>query len=78
MISMKKIEVKVRPPYIKLGDLLKFSGAAETGGDAKNMIADGICFVNDEVCTQRGKKITDKDTVKIVFEDEELIITVTF
>ena len=29
------INVNVKPPFIKLEQFLKFSGACETGGDAK-------------------------------------------
>lgn len=49
--------------FIKLDSLLKFSMAAETGGEAKLMIQDGIVKVNGEVCTQRGRKIYPGDYV---------------
>ena len=44
---------------------MKYSGIAETGGDAKNIIADGEVSVNGEVCLMRGKKIRDGDIVKL-------------
>lgn len=50
---------------IKLDALLKFSGIAETGGDAKLMVQDGEVKVNGEVCTQRGKKIRPGDVIEI-------------
>lgn len=61
---MKEIEVTAKPPYIKLDSLLKFAGAAETGGRAKEMIADGEVSVNGEVCKMRGKKLREQDIVK--------------
>ena len=49
-------EVKVAPPFIKLEQFLKFSGACETGGEAKLAIQNGYVLVNNEICTMRGKK----------------------
>ena len=51
------INVNVKPPFIKLEQFLKFSGACETGGEAKNAIQGGYVHVNGEICTMRGKKI---------------------
>ncbi|NLL40010.1 MAG: RNA-binding S4 domain-containing protein [Clostridiales bacterium] len=60
---MEKI-VKITTDYIKLDSLLKFAGIAETGGDAKRLIRDGRVYVNEEICTMRGKKIVPGDTVR--------------
>lgn len=62
---MKEIVVTAKPPYIKLDSLLKFSGAAQTGGQAKEMIASGEVLVNDESCKMRGKKLREEDIVKV-------------
>ena len=51
----------IKTEFIKLDQLLKFSGIAESGSMAKEMIADGIVSVNDEICTMRGKKIRNGD-----------------
>ena len=51
------MEVKIDTEYIKLDQLLKFSGLADTGGIAKEVIQNGEVFVNGEVETRRGKKI---------------------
>lgn len=56
--------VEITGEFIKLDSLLKFSMAAETGGEAKLMIQDGEVSVNGEVCTMRGKKIRSGDIVK--------------
>lgn len=53
--------VHITTEYIKLQDLLKFSGAAETGGEAKEAIQAGEVRVNGEVCTMRGKKLRPGD-----------------
>ena len=73
---MQSEEVKINTEYIKLDQLLKFSGVAENGSDAKDMILDEIVLVNGSVCTMRGKKIRPNDVVKIEFVDETLLIKV--
>jgi ribosome-associated protein len=59
--------------YITLGQLLKLSGAAQTGGQAKFMIADGRVRVNGSVVLQRGKKVFPGDIVDI---DGKVVIEV--
>lgn len=73
---MKKINTKISTEFIKLDQLLKFAGAAETGGIAKEMVLDGIVSVNGEICTMRGKKIRQGDTVTVVLDDETVEIIV--
>lgn len=65
-------EVFIRDEFIRLDSALKFSGVVGTGGQAKMLIQDGLVFVNDEVCTQRGKKLRNGDTVK--FEENIFVI----
>lgn len=73
---MEKIDVNIKTEYIKLDQLLKFSGIAENGADAKDMILDGIVKYNGEVCTMRGKKVRSGDVAEVEFEDETVVITV--
>lgn len=73
---MEKINISIKTEYIKLDQLLKYSGIAESGADAKDMIIDGIVKFNGEVCTMRGKKVRSGDKVEIEFEDEIVIIMV--
>lgn len=58
---MKEETIQITTEYIKLQDLLKFSGAAETGGEAKEAIQAGEVKVNGEVCAMRGKKLRPGD-----------------
>lgn len=62
-------EVKITTEFIKLDQLLKFSGAAAIGSEAKELIAAGSVKVNGEVCTMRGKKIRPGDTVNVYNKD---------
>ena len=58
------MEISITTEYIKLDQLLKFSGVAENGADAKFMILEGEVSVNDETELKRGKKIKKGDIVK--------------
>lgn len=73
---MEKTEIEITTEFIKLDQLLKFSGIAENGAMAKAMILDGIVSVNGEVCLMRGKKIRGGDVVLAEFEDESIELTV--
>ena len=73
---MQSEKVTIKTEFIKLDQLLKFSGIAESGSDAKDMILDEIVSVNGEVCTMRGKKIRSGDEVLLDFEDEQYKIIV--
>lgn len=72
---MKQHETAISSPFIKLDSLLKFSGLAETGGDAKLIIGEGRIKVGGEVCTMRGKKIYPGDEIEV--PELDLIIKVT-
>mgnify|MGYP002514732561 CR=1 FL=1 len=73
---MQSEKVTIKTEFIKLDQLLKFSGIAESGSDAKDMILDEIVLVNGEICTMRGKKIRPGDEVLLDFEDEQYKIIV--
>ncbi len=73
---MQTEKIKISTEYIKLDQLLKFSGVAQNGADAKDMILDGIVDVNGSECTMRGKKLRPGDEVIVNFEDEILKIEV--
>lgn len=53
-----EVDIPISTEFIKLEAFLKFSGAAETGGEAKNRIQNGDVLVDGAVCTMRGKKLT--------------------
>lgn len=62
---MNKELFYIETEFIKLQDLLKFSGMTETGGQAKVLIQEGYVLVNGEVCTMRGRKIRQGDSVTL-------------
>lgn len=55
----------IRTEWIRLDQFLKFCGLAETGGHAKEIVAEGVVSVNGEICTARGKKLYPGDRVQI-------------
>lgn len=58
------MDIKITTEFIKLDALLKFAAMVGTGGEAKYVINEGLVKVNGEVCTMRGKKLHDGDTVE--------------
>lgn len=60
--------IKITGEFIKLDALLKFANLVSSGGEAKILIADGQVLVNDEVCTQRGKKLRSGDKISLANE----------
>lgn len=61
-------EILITTEFIKLQDLLKFSGLVETGGEAKERVQAGEALVNGEPCLQRGRKIRPGDAVAFAGE----------
>lgn len=66
-----KVAVKKKEPvtplfitteFIKLQDAMKYGNVVFSGGEAKQLIQDGVVSVNGEVCTMRGKKLRDGDS----------------
>ena len=55
---------KIKDDHIKLGQVLKAAGMAESGVDAKYAILDGLVKVNGNVELQRGKKLYQGDVVE--------------
>ena len=54
--------VAIHTEFIKLQDAMKYANAVYSGGEAKQVIVDGLVKVNGEVCTMRGKKLYPGDT----------------
>ena len=67
--------IEIRENFIKLDTLLKLSGVASTGGQAKIMILSDMVKVNGEICNMRGKKIYEGDKVEIENEIIEVKTT---
>ncbi|SCZ76668.1 RNA-binding S4 domain-containing protein [Acidaminobacter hydrogenoformans] len=70
--------VMIHTDFIKLDQLIKLSGLVQTGGYAKQVIADGLVKLNGEYEVQRGKKIRPGDKVEIEVRDESDALVETY
>ncbi len=65
-VTVKKkenfIPVVIHTEFIKLQDAMKYANIVYSGGEAKQLILDGMVSVNGEVCTMRGKKLYPGDS----------------
>lgn len=66
-------EIKITTEFIKLDQLMKFATMVQSGGEAKMLINQGLVLVNDEICTQRGKKIRQGDCIEFDGEFYKII-----
>ncbi len=73
-MKYKEVEVTIKTEFIKLDALLKYAGLCETGGIAKEIIAEERIKVNGELCTMRGKKIRPGDRVQIDEIKSEIVV----
>jgi ribosome-associated protein len=62
-------EVEVRGESIRLGQLLKLVDLVESGGEAKDLLAEGGVTVNGEVETRRGRQVRPGDVVLAAGEE---------
>lgn len=64
------MKINISTEFIKLDSLLKFSGVADSGSFAKELIAEGFVTYNGEVCLMRGKKVYPGDKVFVSIPGE--------
>ena len=75
MVKERKKELfqlRAGEDFIRLGQVLKAAGMAETGAEAKEVIQDGLVMVNGETETRRGRKLHSGDVV--LYDGKELRI----
>lgn len=57
-------DIEVTDSPIRLGQLLKLAGLADSGGEAKALLAAGSVRVNGVVDARRGRQLSDGDVVE--------------
>ena len=67
---MRVVEITSEP--VELYKILKFEGMVATGGEAKQVISEGLVLVNGKVETRKRKKIVAGDTIE--FDQEKIRI----
>jgi ribosome-associated protein len=65
-------DVPIRDDTIRLGQLLKLAGLADSGGDAKELLAEGAVSVNGEPEERRGRQLRSGDVVQV--GDEQICV----
>jgi len=58
-------EVAIRDEVIRLGQLLKHAGLADSGGEARALLEQGAVTVNGEAESRRGRQLRAGDVVDI-------------
>jgi ribosome-associated protein len=59
-------DVVIKPPYIKLGQLLKLLEFVPSGGAEKEFLSQNDILVNGELEARRGRKIYGGDIITIL------------
>ncbi len=73
-MKTEKMTVAIHTEWIPLDKLLKFAGVVETGGQAGELIAEGLIRVNQAPVHEKRKKIRPGDVVAI---GNEVILTIS-
>jgi ribosome-associated protein len=58
-------DITIHTETIQLDQFLKWAGAVDSGGQAKQMVADGLVTVNGITVGERRKKLQDGDIVAV-------------
>ena len=66
MSDSENIIAELESEFVELFKILKFEGLADSGGDAKQAIADGRVSVNGEIETRKRKKIKAGDQIDFI------------
>lgn len=70
---MQKETIEITTATITMDKLLKFSGVADTGGQAFMMVEDGVVRLNGQLVTEKRKQVRPGDIVNI---DDQIELTV--
>lgn len=61
----EQVKITTGQDYTTLGQLLKYTGVIDTGGQAKWFLSENDVWVNNELENRRGKKLYEDDRVEI-------------
>lgn len=57
--------IKLKTPYITLGQFLKINDVISSGGQAKYYLAEHCVYVNDQREQRRGRKLYGGDVITL-------------
>lgn len=72
---MKETFDLLEQEHIALCDLLKITGAAESGGQAKALIGDGLVLRDGQVEIRKTAKIKNGETITMPEFDVTIVVT---
>jgi ribosome-associated protein len=58
-------DVPIREETIRLGQLLKLAGLADSGAEARALVQHGMARVNGDIETRRGRQLRRGDLVAV-------------
>jgi len=67
---VRTVEISTEP--LELYKVLKFEGMVGSGGEAKQVIADGLVRLNGDVETRKRKKVVSGDIIEFAEEKIQL------
>lgn len=70
---MAQISFELKEEFIPLIQLLKFTGIAESGAMAQDIVSSGIVLRNGEIETRKRYKVRKGDSIQV---DQEIIVIV--
>ena len=70
---MQKETIEITTATITMDKLLKFSGVADTGGQAFMMVEDGVVKLNGVTVTEKRKQVRPGDVGNI---DDQIELTI--
>lgn len=74
--DVQPVEIDPSAGGIRLGQLLKLSGVAGSGADARRLLTDGEVTVNGEPEQRRGRQLVAGDRVVVALPEGERTLTV--
>jgi ribosome-associated protein len=66
-------EISIEGDMIRLGQLLKLSDMADSGGEARELLREGAETVNGELETRRGRQLHRGDVVALGDETAKVV-----
>lgn len=68
-------DVQIRGEMIRLGQLLKLSGIADSGGEARELLLAERVTVNGDAEQRRGRQLHDGDLVEVGEDAVRIVAT---
>ena len=72
-MNKKTKEITIQTEHITLAQFLKFADVVQSGGEAKQFLRENEVIVNEEVDQRRGRKLRDKDVIKVLGQEYVIV-----